>query len=430
MIEAKIVLQPDREKPVRNQHPWVFSRAIQSVNGAPQMGDVVTLVNEKGKFLARGYWNENSQIQLRLLTWQDEAITEAWWRSRIERALIARLSDPERLNNPRAAYRAINAENDFLPGLVIDVYANFAVLQALTAGIDARKDMLARLFNDVYNELVDHPLRGVFERSDVDARSKEGLKSANGVLIGDAPPDKIEIHEATGIDDGEVRYFVDVQRGHKTGFYLDQRENRALAAHAVANALIPPEDGIRMLNLFSYTGGFGIAGLYGAAQASEKAGTIVNVDASNDALELADENYKLTFDGRSEFDYTKQYELIQADVFDYLRDQVTERQKYDVIVCDPPKFAHNAGQVDRAARGYKDLNLQCFKLMNEGGLMMTFSCSGAISRDLFQKIVFGALADSGRQGQILTQLGAGNDHPVALTFPEGEYLKGLLLRVY
>lgn len=392
-MPAAIVIKPDREKPIRNQHPWIFSGAIDAVTGDPAPGEIVTVVSHKGQFLARGYWNPKSQIQVRILTWQDDETDEQWWRRALKRAIDARSGDTCRL---------INAENDYLPGLVVDRYGSWLVLQALTLHIDQKKHVLARLLMDIFAHS-DPPIRGVYERSDVDVRRKEGLQEVTGFLRGEAAPAEITILE------DDARFFVDIQRGHKTGFYLDQRPNRRLLAELA---------GADVLNLFSYTGGFGIHALRAGAQ------RVVNVDASREALELAERNVSLNDIPAS------RAEFIQADVFEYLRDLAAEGQQFDVVVCDPPKFAQNSQQVEKAARGYKDLNLNAFKLIKPGGYLMTFSCSGAISRDLFTKIVFGALADTGRQAQIVRHLSAGADHPIALTFPEGEYLKGLLLRVY
>jgi 23S rRNA (cytosine1962-C5)-methyltransferase len=289
--------------------------------------------------------------------------------------------------------------------LIVDRYENWLVLQALTLHIDQQKGLIARLLWETLSERGVN-VSGIYERSDVDVRRKEGVQEIKGVLWGEEAPGEVEIQE------GKVRFLVDLERGHKTGFYLDQRPNRDLLGTLING------QAWNVLNLFSYTGGFGVHALAaGAAQ-------VVNVDASHEALELAERNYELNNLP------AESAELIQADVFDYLRDISAEGQQFDVVVCDPPKFAQNAQQVDKAARGYKDLNLNSFKLIKPGGYLMTFSCSGAVSPDLFQKIVFGALADSGRQAQIIRHLSAGEDHPVALTFPEGEYLKGLLLRVY
>ena len=405
MTESRIILKPGREKPVINQHPWVFSGAIRDVDGYPQPGEIVSVRAHDGAFLGRGYWNASSQIRVRLLTWDDEPIDDGWWRKMLKQAIQARsLQAGLVTGEERAAYRLVNAENDFLPGLIVDRYGDWLVMQALTLGIDTRKVMLAEMLADLVKP------QGIYERSDVDVRAKEGLEPATGVLRGIAPPERIEIHE-------NGRAFVDVYNGHKTGYYLDQAVNRALLLDLVAAY----EGPCHLLNLFSYTGGFSLAAL-AAGRAH-----VVNVDASYEALELAEAAATLNqYDAASD-EISAEY--IQADVFEYLRDQVDVGALYDIVVLDPPKFAHSRGQVESAARGYKDINLHAFQLVRPGGYLMTFSCSGAISADLFQKIVFGALVDSGRQAQILQHLGPSPDHPVALTFPEGAYLKGLLLRV-
>lgn len=394
--EGVVTIRTGREKPIRQGHPWVFSGAIaRAQNAAP--GAVVTVVAHDGVFLGRGYWNPRSQIQVRLLTWRDEAVDQGWWRQTLRRAVAARLPQLE----ANGGCRLVNAENDFLPGLIVDRYADYLVLQALTLYIDQQKEMLARLLVETLDD-AGLPVRGVYERSDVDVRAKEGLKPSVGLLWGEEPPARAAFCAAS------LTQLVDIHAGHKTGYYLDQLGNHRLFADALASS----GPGARVLNLFSYSGGFGLA----------VDGPIVNVDASREALSLASDTYAAN--GRP------QPENIQADAFQYLREAEARGERFDAIVCDPPKFAHTQQQVERAARGYKDLNLRCFRLLNAGGCLMTFSCSGAISADLFQKIVFGALVDSGRQAQILQRLGPGSDHPVALTFPEGAYLKGLLLRVY
>lgn len=407
MIEARIILKPGREKPILNQHPWVFSGAIRDMEGVPEPGELVSVRAHDGRFLARGYWNPASQIRVRAFTWEDEAIDEAWWRRMLERAIAARAAQNIWAGEEPLAYRLVNAENDFLPGLVVDRYSDWLVMQALTLGIDLRKQMIAGLLAEML------PVEGVYERSDVDVRRKEGLDEVTGLLWGDEPPGLIEI-----IEHG-ARMLVDVRRGHKTGTYLDQAANRGLMFDLVISAL---EGECRLLNLFSYTGGFGLAAM------SAGGVHVVNVDSSAGALALAEQmvmlnDYDLGNHGESA-------EYIQADVFEFLRDQAMEGAQYDIVVLDPPKFAHSKGQVESAARGYKDINLHALQVVRPGGYLLTFSCSGAIDRDLFQKIVFGALADSGRQAQIVRHLGAADDHPVALSFPEGEYLKGLMLRVY
>lgn len=398
-MNAQIVIRRDREKPVHNQHPWIFSGAIDQIRGTPQPGEIVDVLSADGRFMARGYWNATSQIQVRILTWTDEPITLDWWRSRLQRAIALR--GPQDM---AGAQRLVNAENDFLPGLVVDRYADVLVLQALTLGIDQHKLSLAALLAELMPGI-----RSVYERSDVDVRAKEGLEQASGPLHGSPPPDAIEVVE------GNARFSVDVRRGHKTGMYLDQAVNRR-RLHRWMHML---PQGARMLNLFSYTGGFGLHAL-------DRAGEITFVDSSHEALVLAERNVARTAGGH---DAAARHAFVMGNAFQVLRDLALAREQFDCVVCDPPKFAHNAGQVEKAARGYKDLNLNSFRIIRPGGLLFTFSCSGAVSADLFQKIVFGALADSGRQGQIVEWMNAAPDHPVALTFPEGAYLKGLVVRV-
>ncbi len=396
-MSALIKIKAGREKPIANRHPWIFSGAINSVKGTPAPGDIVTVIDHRDRFLGRGYWNGASQIQVRLLTWADEEIDQDWWYRLLKRAVDSRTT----LRRSTNACRLINGENDYLPGLIVDQYGDWLVLQALTLGIDIRKWQIAEMLQGLVST------RGLFERSDVDIREREGLSAATAVLVGELPPEFIEIDEGP-------RVLVDVHRGHKTGFYLDQRGNRQLTGQ-LAHDL--PAAGT-LLNLFSYTGGFSLHSL------SAPGLRVINVDSSADALALAEQNTIL-----NQYD-PERAEYHQADVFQWLRDPAHHDHRYDIIVLDPPKFAQGKRQVEGACRGYKDLNLNAFRLVKPGGHLLTFSCSGAISADLFQKVVFGALADSGREAQIIRQLGPGEDHPIALTFPEGAYLKGLLLRVF
>jgi 23S rRNA (cytosine1962-C5)-methyltransferase len=403
VTHAAVTIRPGREKPILQGHPWIFSGAVLRAENA-KPGDIVTVQTRDGAFLARGYWNPTSQIQVRILTWRDEPIDANWWPRMLTRAIQARRDhqDQQRCES----CRLVHAENDFLPGLIVDRYADWLVLQALTLHIDQHKGQLAEILAALLDE-AGSPVKGIYERSDVDVRRREGLEPVTGVLWGDEPPELIKL----GTE--KLRYYVDVRQGHKTGFYLDQQPNYRIFGHLLER-VYGLDSATRLLNLFSYTGRFGL----------EMAGNVVNVDSSLEAQALARENYAL-----SNFPPDR-VKFVQADVFDYLREAVQCDDRYDIVILDPPKFAHNKQQINKAARGYKDINLNAFKLVQPGGHLMTFSCSGAISADLFQKIVFGALVDSGRQAQIIQYLGPGDDHPVALTFPEGAYLKGLLLRVY
>ncbi len=394
---ARVVIRRGRDKPVRNRHPWIFSGAVERVDGSVEPGSIVDVIDADGGLLGRGYYNARSQIVVRMLTWRDEPIDDAWWRDRIERAVRVRtVAESD-------AFRLIHAENDFLPGLIADRYDDWIVLQALTLGIETRKGEIARVLLDATGAL------GVWERSDVDVRAREGLEPVTGRLLGAEPPSRIEIRE------GEVVMLVDVRRGHKTGAYLDQRPNRLLLARRLVRD--PQRERRRVLNLFGYTGAFGLHALQAGA------GHVVTVDSSHETLELAEENFRLN--GFPE----RRCELIEGNAFEVLRDYAASGRRFDVVVLDPPKFAAGRRHVERAARGYKDLNLQAARCLEPGGLLMTFSCSGAIDARLFGQIVFAAFADAGRDARVLARLSAGEDHPVALAFPEGAYLKGLLLDV-
>jgi 23S rRNA (cytosine1962-C5)-methyltransferase len=299
-----------------------------------------------------------------------------------------------------SALRLIHGENDFLPGLVVDRFGDYLVLQAGTLAIDQRKRMLAECLLETTGA------RGVVERSELALRRQEGLGESNGLLCGESPVGLVEVRE------GVLRFLVDLHHGQKTGFYTDQRDNRRRTAAICA--------GKRVLNAFSFTGAFAVHALAGGAI------HVTNVDSSIDALELAEDNLRL-----NGFDPETCTENIAGDLFDILRDWRTDPSgpRFDVVILDPPKFAHNQGQMERALRGYKEINLQALQLLEHEGHLVTFSCSGLVSLDLFQKVVFGAAVDARRDVQVLEWLHPGSDHPVAITFPEGEYLKGLLCRV-
>jgi 23S rRNA (cytosine1962-C5)-methyltransferase len=391
-----VTLKPGREKPVLNRHPWIFSGAIRRIKGRPTDGEIVQVRDSQGESLAWGTLNRRSQITVRLLSWDpDEAIDRAFFQRRLEQAIAARalFVDQESTN----AYRLVNAESDLLPGLVVDRYADYLAVQFLTLGMEQRKAEIVALLKGLIAP------RGIYERSDVEVREKEGLPPTAGPLAGEEPPDRVAVREKG------YRFLVDVKGGQKTGFYLDQRENR--------RKLIPYCCGRELLNAFAYTGAFAV---YAAAGGASR---IVNVEASAETLELARENMALNGFDRQEDEY------VVGDVFQVLRQYRDQGRAFDLVILDPPKFAPSRSQVQAACRGYKDINLLALQILRPGGILFTFSCSGLVSPDLFQKVVFGASVDAGRDVQIIERLSQAPDHPVLLAFPEGEYLKGLVCYV-
>ncbi|MBU0654006.1 MAG: class I SAM-dependent methyltransferase [Gammaproteobacteria bacterium] len=392
MVNGTVVLKQGRDKNVRARHPWVFSGAVQHVKGKPQSGETVEVRAANGDLLGLGAWSPDSQIQVRLWTVADGKIDHEFFVQQIRQALEYRqqLGIPQR----NSGYRLLNAESDGLPGVVVDVFGDWLVMQALTTGAEYWKHTIA----DALLEVI--PAKGVYERSDVEVRKKEGLETTIGILKGDTPPAHIDI-----VEEGR-HYRVDVLNGHKTGFYLDQRDNRSVLQHYA--------QGKTVLNCFSYTGGFSIAALQGGA---EKA---INIDASQPALDIAAQT--ATLNGFQ----PERMENICGDVFKLLREYRNEGRQFDMVVLDPPKFAENRKQLDKAARGYKDINLLGFKLLRPGGLLFTFSCSGLMESGLFQKIVADAAVDAGCDARILRKLDQAIDHPTRLAFPEGYYLKGLV----
>jgi 23S rRNA (cytosine1962-C5)-methyltransferase len=391
-----VILKHGREKAARNRHPWIYGGAIERITGQAEDGDVVTVRDARGRFLAQGYLNRRSQIVVRLLSWREgERIDDVFWAQRIGAAVQRRRtldSDPG-----TNAYRLVHAEADLLPGLIVDRYADFLVVQCLTLGIARRRrEILSAL-------LATTSPAGVYERSDVDVRRYEGLEPATGTWAGIEPPPEIEIRE------NRHRFLVDLRRGQKTGFYLDQRENR--------RKLVRYAQGAAVLNAFSYSGAFGV---YAAAAG---AGPITNVDTSSEALALARRNAALNGLTREDDVYE------EDDVFRALRAYRDRGRAFDLVVLDPPKFAPTRKHVRRASRAYKDINLLAIKLLRPGGILFTFSCSGGIDGALFQKIVFGAAVDAQRDVQIVERLTQGPDHPVLLSFPESAYLRGLVCHV-
>lgn len=393
---VKITLNSGREGSLLRHHPWIFSGAVKNVEGNPVDGQTVEVFTADRKWLGRGSYSSKSQIRVRILSFDlDEHVDGGLFKNRVAKSVALRKGIPGIAEND--AFRLIFGESDGLPGVIADRYGDFLVCQFLSAGAEYWKDEIVRQLEAQW------PCRGIFERSDSDSRLKEGYQESIKVLAGEAPPPFIEVKE------GPLRFLVDVYKGHKTGFYLDQRPNRALLMRYTENK--------EVLNAFSYTGGFGIAAGLG------KASHVINADTSEEILDLAGQNFRLNGLGKDNI------EFIREDVFNLLRTFRDSRRQFDLIVLDPPKFVASAGQLSGGSRGYKDINLLAFKLLRPGGILVTFSCSGYVKPDLFQKIVADAATDAGREASVLEYLSQGPDHPVALNFPEGLYLKGMVCRV-
>lgn len=391
-------IAPGRDRSIARRHPWIFSGAIASVAGDPGSGDIVRIDDDAGRFRAWASFSPQSRIRARVWSWAPaDRIDASFIEGRLEAAIRRRYPHGIAIGDGRAA-RLVNAEADGLPGLVVDRYADVLVVQVLSAGAERwRAAIVEALVRQT-------GCRAIHERSDAEVRTLEGLEPRTGALHG-PPVTEIEVVEPAG--GASCRYAVDVAHGHKTGFYLDQSANRARIGALAA--------GGEMLNCFCYTGGFSVAA------AMQGARRVVSVDSSADALALARRNAALN-------GLADPLEWIEDDVFRSLRNLRDAAARFDVIVLDPPKFAPTAQSVERAARAYKDINLVAFALLKPGGVLATFSCSGAIERALFQSIVAGAAEDAGVEVEIVDRLGAAPDHPVVLAFPEGDYLKGLLLR--
>jgi 23S rRNA (cytosine1962-C5)-methyltransferase len=401
-MNKHITLKPGREKSLLRRHPWVFAGAIQSYDGAPASGSTVDLLSSEGHFLARASYSPHSQIRARVWTFEDEPVDGEFFRRRIKSAVeLRRRSEIEDQSN---AYRLIHGESDGIPGLIVDRYADVLVLQSLTAGSEFWKETIA----DILIEETGVPV--IYERSDADVRELEGLKPQSGFLRyssirnSETPIEdrisNIVIHEHN------LKFKVDIQHGHKTGFYLDQRENRRRAGELAKDRDV--------LDCFCYTGGFSIHALANGAK------SVVSVDSSADALALLEENLALN---NLPVD---RLTSIEGDVFQLLRKFRDEARSFDMIALDPPKFAPTSAHADKAARAYKDINLLAFKLLRAGGVLVTFSCSGGVNAALFQKIAASAALDAGVDAAIVEHLSQGSDHPVSLHFPEGAYLKGLV----
>ncbi len=390
------MLNPSREKSLLRRHPWVFSKAVNKVIGDPLSGETIDIYDSKGNWIAKGAYSPNSQIRVRVWTFdQAEQVDRDFFKTRIENAKLCRLKAIS--DGGLTGYRLIAGESDNLPGVTIDVYNQIICCQLLSAGADFHRHTLFSVLNELY------PEHAIYERSDVDVRKKEGLELTKGWIS-----DPLSSTE-TVIEEHGLKIKVDVEQGHKTGFYLDQRDSRVAAGRYASGKTI--------LNCFSYTGTFSLHCAHAGAK------EVINVDVSQTALDLAKQNLQLN--GLAD----NNVQFLKKDVFKLLRQYRDEGKKFDMIILDPPKFADSKAQLKGACRGYKDINMLAMQLLNKNGLLFTFSCSGLMDAGLFQKIVADAALDANREGRIIERLQQAADHPISLNYPEGYYLKGLICQM-
>jgi 23S rRNA (cytosine1962-C5)-methyltransferase len=394
---VEVFLKKGKEKAVLQRHPWVFSGAIERVKGKPANGDIVKLLDAQSRFMAYGFYNDQSRVALRLLEWDESvAVDDNWFRKKVAIAVESRNYVLQ--TGQTNTCRLIFSEADYLPGLIVDKYADYLSVQILTSGI---QNNIAVIIDELQRLL--QP-KGIYDKSDASSRAHEGLETANEVLAGSPPPEIVQVKE------NGIVYGINIAEGQKSGFYCDQRDNRHLLAAHVQNK--------KVLDCFCYTGGFTLNSL------QQGAAVVTSVDSSALAIDTLRQNIEL-----NGLDAAK-HTAIQSDVNKQLRRFKEEGQTFDVIVLDPPKYAPSRSALDRASRAYKDLNRIAMLLLNKGGLLATFSCSGAMDIDNFKQVLAWAALDAGKQVQFIYQFCQPEDHPVRASFPEGEYLKGLLCRVY
>lgn len=394
MLEVR--LKKGKEKAVKQLHPWIFSGAVEFVKGKPDNGDIVTVTDHSGGFLATGFFNSNSRVAVRVLEWeQDIPVDEEWWRKKVRKSVLSRESILK--SDMTSACRLIFSEADFLPGLIADKYADYISVQVLTSGIEKVKGIILDELKTLLNPT------GIFDRSDASARAHEGMDASFGILYGQEPPQYVEVRE------NGIKYLINIAEGQKSGFFCDQRDNRRIVAeHA---------PGKRVLDCFSYSGGFSLNALkHGAAE-------VISVDSSPLAIETLNRNINLNGFG------ALKHNAVQSDVNKQLRAFRDQNELFDIVVLDPPKYAPSRSALDKASRAYKDLNRIGMSLLKSGGLLATFSCSGAVDINHFKQILAWAALDAGKDVQFISQFCQPEDHPVRASFPEGEYLKGLLCRI-
>ncbi|MFY2508632.1 class I SAM-dependent methyltransferase [Vibrio pectenicida] len=392
-----IYLEKGREKSLKRRHPWIFSRGIKKIEGEPSLGETMDVFAHDGTWLAKAAYSPHSQIRARIWSFDKQNIDLDFFVKRIQQALLLRQEIIER--DGLTGYRLIAAESDGLPGITVDKYQNYLVCQLLSAGAEYQKETLIKALLEVF------PDNNIYERSDVSVRKKEGLTERTGVLHGEVPPQSLVIEE------NEIKISVDIMGGHKTGFYLDQRDSRYQAVKYCKDKDV--------LNCFSYTGGFGLYALKGEAK------RVINADVSQPALDMAKQNAEI-----NQFDISKKRAVfLNADVFKLLREYRDQGTKFDVVIMDPPKFAESKAQLNGACRGYKDINMLAMQILRPGGTLLTYSCSGLMEQALFQKIIADAALDAGRQVKFIERFEQAADHPTDTAYPEGFYLKGFACKV-
>ncbi|MBS3772033.1 MAG: class I SAM-dependent rRNA methyltransferase [Bacteroidales bacterium] len=393
MDYGQVILKSGKDQSVKRYHPWIFSGAIKKTLGNFREGDVVQVFNNKEEFLGLGHY-QPATIAVRIISFENRPIDEAFWREKLSGAMGLRKQLGYIGNEETNVFRLVNAEGDGFPGLIIDYYNGVAVMQAHSVGMYRNKELFAEILKD----LLGNSLLAVYDKSSSSLPYNASVEKVNRYIFGN-PADQL-------VKENGMHFYVNWEEGQKTGFFIDQREHRRLLKNYAQNA--------RVLNLFGYTGGFSV---YAAAGGCKR---VVSVDSSSGATELAEKNMKLNFDNHAD------HYALAREAFSYLRN--TEEQ-FDIIILDPPAFAKHHKVLPNALQGYKKLNRLALEKVQPGGLIFTFSCSQVVSREEFRKTVFTASANTGRRVRILHQLSQPADHPVSVYHPEGEYLKGLVLRV-
>ncbi|MFP4046739.1 MAG: class I SAM-dependent rRNA methyltransferase [Bacteroidales bacterium] len=394
MKEIRVILKSGKDQSLRRYHPWVFSGAIKKIKGdTPVEGDVVSVYDNKDEFLGKGHYQKGT-IAVRILTFQDIPIDDTFWKSKIEKACNLRKMLGLLDSSTTSVFRLINAEGDGLPGLIVDYYNGFAVVQLHSVGMYRNIKFIA----EGLKEILGRKLTGIFNKSVSTLPYKADIEKDNYYLYGEGAENNVKEHE--------LQFKINWEEGQKTGFYIDQRENRLLLKKYAEDK--------NVLNLFGYTGGFSVYAIAGNCE------SVDTVDSSSKAIDLADHNVKLNYPGDN-------HRGITADAFSYLKEM---EKVYDLIVLDPPAFAKHNNVLSNALQGYKRLNRLAIEKIRSGGVLFTFSCSQVVSTENFRKMVFAASASAGRNVKILHQMTQPPDHPISIFHPEGEYLKGLVLQVY